>query len=112
MKLSIAKSVGKKIILIVACAVLLLIFASSGYGGGNGKYQYINLEHPWSDPCLSPSVNGTVTNALIILFGHDMILGFMLNGDKPTTQNIDQSNTNQGIWIKYPQKSTKRSHQR
>ncbi len=35
----------KKITFMVVCVVLLLIFTSSGYGGGNGKY--VLLAHPW-----------------------------------------------------------------
>lgn len=52
MKLSIAKSVGKKIIFVAICPVLLLIFTALSYGGFDPRYTRL-LEHPEQE-LLSP----------------------------------------------------------
>jgi len=53
MKLSEAKSIGKKIILLAFCLILFLIFTALGYGWGpDPKYDRIR-EHPW-ERMLSP----------------------------------------------------------
>ena len=51
MKLSEAKSIGKKIIFITFCLILFLIFTALSYGEIDPKYK----EHPW-DHMLSPRV--------------------------------------------------------
>ena len=67
MKLSITKSVGKKIMFMVVCAVLLLIFMSSSYGGIDPKY--VVREHPW-DRCLSPRIEDNLNLNLVTVVIH------------------------------------------
>jgi hypothetical protein len=66
MKLSEVKSVGKKIILLVFCVVLLLIFTSLSYGWGpNPKYDRLR-GHPEQE-LLSPPNGDQFDDVLLVI---------------------------------------------
>ena len=67
----------KKIILLVLCAVLLLIFTSSGFGGFDPNYMEREEGDPWEHK-LAPELDDNQNLNLVLLVVHsDLHLLFM-----------------------------------
>ena len=94
----------KKIVLLVLCAVLLLIFASSSYGGFDPNYMEREEADPWQR-FTSPSSDGEplvgvrfvrVTPHLILVVGipriptdADNAINVSKDSELPSTENSD-----------------------
>jgi len=82
----------KKIILVAVCAVLLLVFASTGYGKGNGKW--ILLERP-DQELLSPPVIHTSNGLnLFIIFNTNLSLSVIVVKKDSQDENFEIQNSN------------------
>jgi hypothetical protein len=100
MKLSEAKSIGKKIILLVFCVGLLLIFASLSFGEMDPRYKDLVRGHPWDEMDLCAGQDSTVvtydkaiTNYttsvwMIRILGVDLILTKKMNSISPPKTSL------------------------
>ncbi len=86
----------KQIITLAVCAVLLLFFTSTGYGGGNGKWKL--LARPDQELMLS-AFNGDRFNDILILVIPNFSGHFLLvcvervpGRGTATLQNLDKQN--------------------
>jgi hypothetical protein len=80
----------KKIIFVAICAVLLMIFSSISYGGGNGKY--ILLAHPEQE-FLSPPRGDQFDDVLLVALPclNNLCLVVCVRKDSPK-ENIAHQN--------------------
>ncbi len=93
----------KKIVLMVFCLMLFLIFTALSYGDIDPKYKVRG--HPWSDLLAPPGNDATVMNVLMLSIGPNTILTITLNRSISTAENSNQRNINRGKWIKTPKDS-------
>ena len=90
----------KKIILLVLCAVLLLIFTSLSYGGFDPKYKDRILGHPWDD-MLSPASNdAAAVDVLMLRIGLDITMTFVLQRAELSDETLEQLRTSKAKWTK------------
>ena len=79
----------KKIILIVVCAVFLLIFMSSSYGGIDPRY--VILEHPW-EHLLSPTINNDQNlNLVLIVINYHFYLNLKSQSKVESFNDVSKS---------------------
>ena len=100
MKLSEAKSIGKKPICVVLCVVLLLIFTSSSYGGFDPKYSRFR-GHPEQE-LLSPP-NGDQFDDILLLITpnwNGFSLSIYIKNDPPKENPNSQRVTTQEVKFK------------
>ncbi|MHA1774624.1 MAG: hypothetical protein ACTSXO_10965 [Candidatus Heimdallarchaeota archaeon] len=103
----------KKIICVVLCVVLLLIFTSASFGAYDPDW-YRFREHPWSDMLLSPGNDTPAVNVLMLSIGPNITLTFILNRTiSSSNENLDQPNIDREKWTDNPSKNfLERSPQR
>ena len=88
MKLSEAKSIGKKIIFITFCLILFLIFTATSYGTIDPKYDK-QREHPWGH-MLSPKPDDNQNlDFVLLVINPDFYLIFTFQSKIESFRNSD-----------------------
>ncbi len=91
MKLSEAKSIGKKITCAVLCVALLLIFTSASYGALNPKYKYRVKADPWEHVEKAPKQNDDQSlDLILVVIGPDVCLVFKFQFNMENSRNLDE----------------------
>ena len=89
MKLSEAKSVGKKIILVAFCLILFLIFTALSYADISPKYNKLR-EHPW-EHMLSPRTGDNQNlNFVLLAINPDFCLILTFQSKAENLNNLNE----------------------
>ncbi len=95
----------KKIIFVAICAVLLMIFTSISYGGGNGKY--ILLAHPW-DHLLVMRITGDIPLLLVNVIRVDVNQSIPSNlSEGNAVSNFTKLEVSKKTWQSNPKNTCK-----
>jgi len=89
MKLSEAKSIEKKIILVAFCLILFLIFTATSYGTIDPKYDKLR-EHPWGH-MLSPRTDDNQNlNFILLAINSDFCLILTFQSKAENLSNLKE----------------------
>lgn len=81
----------RKIICVVLCVVLLLIFTSSSFGALNPKYKYRMKADPWEHVEKAPKQNDDQSpDFILVVIGPDVCLVFKFQSNMENSRNLDE----------------------